>query len=519
MSGYQDIDPSSLGPNMWLIDEMYRRYREDPGAVSEAWKEFFEDFRPALEAGDGSTGVEAPTKAAEATIPPEEHATGDRTEKPAKPPSEREGGSPATGARTLTPPPGAERLRFGRQRIVENMQASLDLPTATSFRIVPAKLLEENRRVINRFLAGGRGGKVSFTHLIGWAVVQAVEAVPAMKAAFASIDGEPYVIRNDVVNLGLAVDVRREDGSRTLLVPNIKGANRLDFAGFWAAYEDVIRRVRSNRLGPDDFTGTTVTLTNPGTIGTQLSVPRLMPGQGLIVATGRVDYPSEYQGADPAALAHLGVGKVVGVTSTYDHRVIQGAESGELLAKIEDLLLGRDRFYEGEFKSLAIPYEPVRWSSDRGAVDGAGAHMEKQAHVLRLINMYRVRGHLLANLNPLGSEVLSHPELDPAFHGLSVWDFDREFFVDDLPGARRQTLRRVLDLLRDAYCGTAGFEYMHIQEPDQKRWIQKRVEGVERSLSVDDKLAIPERLNSAEAFERFLHSKYVGHKRSSLEVA
>ena len=319
------------------------------------------------------------------------------------------------------------------------------------------------------------------------------------------------------MNLGLAVDVERPDGSRTLLVPNIKRADELDFAGFWAAYEDVIRRVRSNKLAPDDFAGTTVTLTNPGTIGTQLSVPRLMPGQGLIVATGRVDYPSEYQGADPAALAQLGVGKVVGVTSTYDHRVIQGAESGEFLAKVEDLLLGRDGFYEEVFKSLAIPYEPVRWSSDRGVVDGAGAYVEKQAHVLRLINMYRVRGHLLANINPLGSEILSHPELDPAFHGLSVWDLDREFFVDDLPGPRRRRLRDILDLLRDAYCQTVGIEIMHIHDPDQKRWIQKRVEGVDRSLSIEDMRAILERLNSAEAFERFLHSKYVGHKRFSLE--
>jgi 2-oxoglutarate decarboxylase len=531
MSGYDEIDPSVLGPNMWLIDEMYRRYRDDPDAVSDPWKEFFEDFRPALEAGAEGTGgpaeslgavspsVGARSETVEPTVELEESVQGERGGRPAKPPSEREGGSPAPGARTKELPPGAERLRFGRERIVKNMQASLGLPTATSFRTVPAKLLEENRRVINRFLIGGRGGKVSFTHLIGWAVVQALEAVPVMKSAYAEIDGEPYVVRNETLNLGLAVDVKKEDGSRTLLVPNIKGANQLDFAGFWAAYEDVIRKVRTNKLTPDDFAGTTVSLTNPGTIGTQLSVPRLMPGQGLIVATGRVDFPPEYQGADPAALAQLGVGKVVGVTSTYDHRVIQGAESGEFLGKIEHLMLGGDRFYEGVFASLQIPYVPVRWSADRGAVDGAGAYMEKQAHVLRLINMYRVRGHLLANVNPLGSEVLSHPELDPAFHGLTVWDLDREFFADDLPGPRRRPLRELLDLLRDAYCGTVGIEYMHVQEPDQKRWIQRRVEGVERAIAPEDKRAILERLNAAEAFERFLHSKYIGHKRFSLEGA
>ncbi len=501
MTGYDDIDTSALGPNMWLIDEMYRRYREDPGAVGEAWKEFFEDFRPAL----GEGGLDEPTTAASTP-----------TEAEPKLASAPEPAPASTGASV---PADAERIRFGRERLVKNMQASLEVPTATSFRVVPAKLLEENRRVANRFLAGSRGGKVSFTHLIGWAIVQALESVPAMKASFLEVDGVPYLVHHEVVNLGLAVDVTKEDGSRILLVPTIKAANRLTFAGFWSAYEDVIRKVRANTITPDDFAGATVTLSNPGTLGTQLSVPRLMPGQGLIVATGRVDYPSEYQGADPATLARLGVGKVIGVTSTYDHRVIQGAESGEFLAKVEELLLGGGGFYEGVFASLSIPYEPVRWSTDRGAdLDGAG-HMEKQAHVLRLVNMYRVRGHLIANLNPLESEILSHPELDPAYQGLSVWDLDREFFVDDLPGARRRTLRQVLDLLRDAYCQTIGIEFMHIQEPEQKRWVQSRVEGVQRDIDLEDKRHILERLNAAEAFERFLHSKYVGHKRFSLEGA
>ena len=328
----------------------------------------------------------------------------------------------------------------------------------------------------------------------------------------------------ETVNLGLAVDVERSDGTRTLLVPNIKRANELDFSGFWGAYEEIIRKVRSNKLSPDDFAGTNVTLSNPGTIGTQLSVPRLMAGQGLIVATGRIDYPSEFQGTAPETLAELGVGKVIGITSTYDHRVIQGAESGEFLANVEALLRGEDGFYEDIFASLRIPYEPVKWAADRGTeLEGVGSeeHLEKQAGVLRLINMYRVRGHLLANLDPLQSKtVLAHPELDPAFHGLSVWDFDREFFVDDLAGQRGdRSLRDVLDSLRDAYCQTVGIEFMHIQEPDQKRWIQERVEGVDRTLDLEDKRYILERLNAAESFERFLHSKYVGHKRFSLEGA
>src|SRR5207244_2779590 len=237
--------------------------------------------------------------------------------------------------------------------------------------------------------------RVPVPHVMRWAGLRALEAVPAMKSSFRQIEDLPYVVPHETVNLGLAVDVKKEDGSRTLFVPNIRAANELDFAGFWASYEDVIRRVRQNKLTPDDFAGTTVTITNPGTVGTQLSVPRLMRGQGLIVGVGRIDYPTEYQGSDPSMLAKLGVGKVIGITSTYDHRVIQGAESGEFLAKIEELLRGGDEFYEDIFASLHIPYEPVRWSSDRGALEEDGPQMEKQARELRLHNMYRYRGLLL----------------------------------------------------------------------------------------------------------------------------
>jgi multifunctional 2-oxoglutarate metabolism enzyme len=533
MSEYEDIDPSALGPNMWLVDEMYRRYRENPEAVDERWREFFEDFRPRLgetetisegerPKGDsaGSPPARETAKGAEAAS---EVATAAAAKRPERRPSVSGGVSTAPGARPVEIPEGAERIRFGAERVVKNMAASLQVPTATSFRFVPAKLLEENRRVINRYLSASGGGKVSFTHLIGYAVLGALEAVPVMKSSYLEVEGEPYVVRHEIVNLGLAVDVEKEDGSHSLLVPNIKAANEMDFSQFWAGYEDVIRKVRSNKLTPDDFSGTTVTITNPGTIGTQLSVPRLLKGQGLIVGVGRIDYPAEWQGADPATLATLGVGKLIGVTSTYDHRVIQGAESGLFLAKLEKLLTGGDEFYEDVFASLRVPYEPVRWSSDRGAPlaqTGSDSHVEKQSRVLRLVNMYRVRGHLIANLNPLGGEkILKHEELDPGFHGLSVWDLDREFFADDLPGPHRRSLRDILDLLRDAYCQTVGIEYRHIQEPDQKRWIQERVEGVSRELSVDDKRHILDRLNATEGFERFLHTKYVGHKRFSLEGA
>jgi 2-oxoglutarate decarboxylase len=509
VSDGQDIDVGELGPNMWLLDELYRRFQEDPAAVDPAWQEFFEGFSPgvgprgAVVASDGGAVAGALSAAPPTAAPPT--------------------GTPPTGTPLPAPDEDVRPLAGAAALIASNMQASIAVPTATSVRMVPAKLLEENRRVINRSLERAGGGKVSFTHLIGWAIVRAIRAVPALTRTFVErADGRPGVRIPEHVNLGLAVDVTRPDGSRSLLVPNIKGADTLTFASFWDAYENVIRRVRTNQLTPDDFAGTTVTLTNPGTLGTQLSVPRLMPAQSAIVGVGRLGYPTEWDGASPATLADLGVGKVIGVTSTYDHRVIQGAESGEFLARIEALLLGEDGFYDGVFESLGIPYEPVRWEPDRDAraPRGGQGSMEKQANVLRLINMYRVRGHLLADLDPLGQErVLTHPELDLAYHGLTVWDLDREFFVDDFPGERHQTLRRILDLLRDAYAGTVGIEYRHIQDPDEKRWIRERVEGVPRELPADDKRRILERLNAAEAFERFLHSKYVGHKRFSLEGA
>lgn len=326
------------------------------------------------------------------------------------------------------------------------------------------------------------------------------------------------MVQHKHVNFGLAVDVERGD-SRILIVPNIKQADELDFAGFWAAYEDLIRRVKLNELKPDDYTGTTMTLTNPGTVGTTQSVPRLVQGQGLIVGTGAIAYPTEYEAADPRMLARMGVSKLITITSTYDHRVIQGAESGQFLAQLHDLLQGADRFYDEIFASLRIPYQPVRWSRDSATVEDEDSRLEKQSRVIRLINMYRVRGHLLAELNPIGWEILHHPELDLSHYGLTVWDLDREFVTDGLPGPRKQPLRQILDTLRDAYSRTIGFEYMHISDPEEKRWIQQRVESPPEELDIEDKKHVLDRLNAAEAFERFLHSKYPGNKRFSLEGA
>jgi 2-oxoglutarate dehydrogenase E1 component len=408
------------------------------------------------------------------------------------------------------------------------MEASLAVPTATSFRQVPAKLLEVNRKIINGYLGRTRGGKVSFTHLIGYAIVRAIaDEMPAMNASYVTDSNDkPRLVRHDHVGLGLAVDVEKSDGSRTLLVPCISDADTLDFRGFYAAYEELIRKVRANKLAPDDFAGTTVTLTNPGTIGTLQSVPRLMPGQGLIVGVGAIAFPTEYQAADPAVLADLGVSKVISVSSTYDHRIIQGAESGMFLKKVHQLLLGEDDFYDNIFSSMGIPYEAVKWRVDVRPMDRERAMLEKQSAVNALINMHRVRGHLIADLDPLNQNEPSIPdELDPAHYGLTIWDLDREFmtggFMGGVPlaGNERMALGNALGVLRDAYCRTVGIEYMHIQEPAEKQWFQQMVEGSDPTLGAEEQQHVLQRLNAAEALEKFLATKYLGQKRFGIEGA
>ncbi len=296
-------------------------------------------------------------------------------------------------------------------------------------------------------------------------------------------------------------------------MPVIKNADTLDFRGFWNAYEELIRKVRSNKLSPDDFAGATVSLTNPGTIGTVQSVPRLMPGQGVIVGVGALDYPAAYQGADPRALAELGVSKVMVITSTYDHRVIQGAESGLFLKRVHELLLGADGFYDTVFRSLGVPYEAVQWRRDVNPVDREQTMLEKQMAVDTLIRVYRVRGHLIADLDPLAaSEPHMENELDPATYGLTIWDLEREFLTNGLAGTERMKLGEILHVLRDAYCRTIGIEYMHIQELPEQHWIQEQVEGVRDVLGSDDQRHLLDRLNAAEAFEMFLGTKYIGQK-------
>ncbi len=478
--------------NAWLVEEMYEQYRADPSQLSAGWQQFFADYRPDR-AGDNGRSTPRASKAgaADAAQSPDD-ASDDR---------------------------GPEPLRGVGARIVEHMEASLEVPTATSVRDVPAKLLEVNRRIINNYLRRSYGGKVSFTHLIAYAVVRALDAVPAMRNVYAlTSDGGPGVLRTEGVGLGLAVDVENDDGSRSLLVPVIRDAHTLAFDGFLRAYEEIIRRIRTRKLDPDMFGGVTVTVTNPGTLGTVHSVPRLMSGQAAIIGVGAIGVPAAYRAADARTLATLGVGKVITLTSTYDHRVIQGAESGMYLAQVESLLLGEDGFYDDVFAALGLPYEPARWRTDSTDLNDETDLLGKQLKAGQLINMHRVRGHLIADLDPLRQRPPDmHPELDPTYYGLSIWDLDREFLTDVGGGTGRMALGDILGVLRDAYCRTVGIEYGHVLDPDEKEWIRNRVEGADVSLSADDQLWVLERLNAAEAFESFLHTKYVGQKRFGLE--
>jgi 2-oxoglutarate decarboxylase len=552
---------AQFGTNEWLVEEMYQRFLDDPSSVDPAWHDFFADYRTDTDssptAGQDTRREPQPASNGRAAAPSRPSA--EPAPAPTPPPTPRndrpdasrapQGGSttngqpgagatrpgpssgtvvgseakPAAGstsraAKPASPSPDAPpdgqvtQLRGAANAVVKNMNASLAVPTATSVRAVPAKLLADNRIVINSQLKRTRGGKISFTHLIGFAVVKALAQFPAMNAHFAERDGKPTVVTPDHVNLGLAIDLPGKDGNRSLVVVSIKGCEAMNFAQFWSAYEDMIRKARTGALKAEDFAGTTLSLTNPGTLGTNHSVPRLMSGQGTIVGVGAMEYPASFQGASDERLAELGISKIITLTSTYDHRIIQGAESGDFLRRVHRLLLGEDGFYDEIFTALRVPYEPIRWVQDlpEGAVD-------KTARVLELIESYRTRGHLMANTDPLNYRQRRHPDLDVLSHGLTLWDLDREFAVGGFSGKTRMKLRDVLGVLRDAYCRTVGTEYMHISDPEQRAWLQERIEVPHQKPPVAEQKYILSKLNAAEAFETFLQTKYVGQKRFSLE--
>ncbi|MFK5633253.1 MULTISPECIES: multifunctional oxoglutarate decarboxylase/oxoglutarate dehydrogenase thiamine pyrophosphate-binding subunit/dihydrolipoyllysine-residue succinyltransferase subunit [unclassified Ornithinimicrobium] len=576
-----DSTLADFGANEWLAEEMKERFDEDPGSVEPAWRTYFEGGTPETNGAQARSSAQAPARpdataeaAPAAAAAPAPSGSGPRVAPPRQTkqapvaratPAPTKEAAPATSAgpkkesapvkqaaptKDAAPaakpdaattdaakPAGRDSLvsreapglktvgpqsdvtmtpmRGAVARVVTNMEASLEVPTATSARNLPAKLLIDNRTVINNHLARSRGGKVSFTHIIGYAMVQAVKAMPEMNNGFTTTDGKPTLVQPAHINLGLAIDVPKPDGTRQLLVPCIKSTENMTFYEFWSAYEALVRKARDGKLTVEDFQGTTISLTNPGGIGTLHSVPRLMKGQGAIVGVGSLDYPAEWQGASPERIGNNGVSKILTLTSTYDHRIIQGAQSGEFLKVMHLMLLGKDGFYEKIFTSLRIPYEPIRWAPDIAATHDDD--ISKASRIQELIHAYRVRGHLMADTDPLEYVQRTHPDLTIENHGLTLWDLDREVPTGGFGGKPRLTLRKILGILRDSYCRTIGIEYMHIQDPDERLWFQEKLEVPFEKPAPAEQLRILRRLNAAEAFETFLQTKFVGQKRFSLE--
>jgi 2-oxoglutarate dehydrogenase E1 component len=498
-----------FGPNSALVDELYKQYKEDPDSVPGHWKRYFDEL-------EGIEIEEAPTQDNGAPAVKEKKKEAPKKEKPAE---EKKEPKIPEGAEV-------EKIKGVASKIVENMDESVYVPTATSLRVLPVKMMTEDRKIINSHLLKTSNRKASFTHLIAWAVIQALKEFPNINSYYANKNGDHYRIKPGQVNLGIAVDLESKDGSRNLVVPNIKNVDKMNFSEFLDAYSELIEKARSGNLEISDFDNTTISVTNPGTIGTVSSVPRLMKGQGAIIATGAINYPAEFQSMAQDVLNQLGVSKVMTMTCTYDHRVIQGAESGMFLQHVHNLLNGKEDFYEKIFSDLDIPYEPFPYGEDKyaGQLGGRGNTLEQDRRAIavwRLINLYRLRGHVLADLDPLGTEPGQGPELDLEYYGLTLWDLDREFFCDGLGGKKTAKLRDIIQLLRETYCGKIGAEYMHLLDLEERKWLRETMESTTNTpdLTKDDKEDILHKLNQAMAFEQFLHKKYVGHKRFSLEGA
>lgn len=506
----------NFGANASYVEGLLSRFQADPNSVDESWRTFFGDLLNGGQAVQSSESKVQSQPKAEAT---NGAAAQPKQTQPATVETPKPQPTVAIGEDTEVKP-----ITGASKKIVENMEQSLTVPTATSVRNMPVKVLVENRTIINEHLKSSGRGKVSFTHLIAWAIIKAIKTYPQMNVGYGFVDGKPSRLEHDSVNLGIAIDLEKKDGSRNLLVPNIKNADKMNFSEFFNAYNAQVKKARDGKLEIADFQGTTISLTNPGTIGTVSSNPRLMSGQSAIIATGAIEFPAEYQAMMPAALSQIGISRTITLTSTYDHRVIQGAESGLFLAKIHEFIIGQHGFYDEVFKDLEINFPPLRWAQDFNpslfGSDRTSDQIEKQANVLQLINAYRIRGHLLADIDPLNMTSHHSAELDLENFGLTIWDLDREFITGGLHGEKTATLRRILEILRKAYAGKVGIEYRHIQSKEEKDWIrlQVREQFVDtKPLAVETKKELLQKLIEAEQFEQFLHKKYLGQKRFSLE--
>src|SRR2546425_9720211 len=491
---------------------MYEDYLRDPSSVDPEWRELFDNGKLA----------ELPV------IPADPRETGNVKRETQPPPAPTFPVSRVPSPAALALSPGAVPITGPAARLVTNMTESLTVPTATSFRDIPATTLDARRKALNAQLAAS-GKKISFTHLIGYAIVQAAKRFPVMTHAFQEIDGKPHRVDPGAIGLGLAVDVEKKDGSRALVVPVIKHAESMDFAAFHAAYETLVEKARINRLLPDDFAGGTIQLTNPGTLGTVASGPRLMKGQGSIIATGTI---REITG---------GGTKIITITSTYDHRIIQGAESGMFLRYLDSLLQGEERFYEGVAESLAkgeggsgkgegYTAPPPTPAAPRSTLPSSpvplpqpeAVGVEDLKHVAAayaLVRAHRNFGHLAAHLDPLGSEPPGDPSLDIGRLGLTPEIMARipaDVLRIYVPG---KTLADALPQLRATYCGTIAYEVEHIGSHEERLWLRQVIESGQhrRPLSAEGKKQLLARLTAVDTLERFLHKAYLGQKRFSIE--
>ncbi|HET8622565.1 MAG TPA: multifunctional oxoglutarate decarboxylase/oxoglutarate dehydrogenase thiamine pyrophosphate-binding subunit/dihydrolipoyllysine-residue succinyltransferase subunit, partial [Gemmatimonadales bacterium] len=500
--------------NAGFAQAMYEEFLRDPAAVGPEWRKLFEG---------GTVGLNGDAQMAgwpdgQVTIPP----PGAAPEQPG--PAPEHTGHPAI--RPSGPPAGSTPIKGPAARLVANMNESLSVPTATTFRTLPVASLERLRKDLNtRLNAAGRSTKLSFTHLIAFALVQAAKRHPVMAHTLVEIDGSPFRVQPDGLGLGLAVDVQRKDGTRGLVVPVIKRADTLDFAAFLTAYEALVEKARTNKLLPDDFAGASMTLTNPGGLGTVASVPRLMPGQGSIIAVGAIGYPAEYTGVPEERLRDLGIAKVMTVTSTYDHRVIQGAESGAFLATLDHLLQGEDHFYDTITESLqlsAVSYQLAPAATQRPRTAAQAIAPDMLYHVaaaMALVKAFRTHGHLAARIDPLGTEPLGDPALDPGPLGLTpeiMASIPTQVLRTYVPG---ETLAESYPHLEATYCGTLGYQIEHIASHEQRVWLREKIESGEfrAPLAPEEKWQLLRRLTRVEALEKFLHKAYLGHKRFSIE--
>jgi multifunctional 2-oxoglutarate metabolism enzyme len=522
------VDPNVFETaNAGFAQAIYEEFLRDPTAVDPEWRRLFE------------SGVVGQRDGAEADKPGGQAVSGEAGTQVSGPASKRVSdpkpagsglsavSAPPTSVPAYPPTTGSSPIKGPAAKLVANMNESLTVPTATTFRELPVALLETRRRQLNSGLqAAKRPQKISFTHLIAYAIVQATKQQPVMSHTLAMVDGVPHRVQPDGVGLGLAVDVQRKDGSRGLVVPVIRHAEAMEFAAFHAAYEALVEKARTNKLMPDDFAGATMSLTNPGGLGTSASVPRLMTGQGSIIAVGAIGYPAEFSTVPDERATELGISKVMTITSTYDHRIIQGAESGTFLGIVDRLLQGEDEFYDRVAHSLGVTLPATPGAPSPKRVAGTAAQdtvaPEMLYHVaaaMALVKAFRMHGHLAARLDPLGTDPIGDPALDPASLGLTpaiMENIPSKVLRIAVPG---RTLAESLPFLQATYCGTMAYEIEHISTHEERVWLREKIESgaYRQPLPPERQRWLLQRLTEVETLERFLHKAYLGQKRFSIE--